>query len=217
MRSNLYECLKGWQCWGGLDLSKTQDMTALALAFPADGLMGLLPWFWMPEETAREKNHLAPYLEWAVGGHLTLTPGDVVDYGAVRADIVNILADYSPRQLLYDMTYAEQITQEIETKANVERLVFPQTITSFAGPTAEFERLVIGGFLRHPNHPILNWQAGNVSVKTDANNNKRPVKPPHDDPRKIDGIVASIMAVAGAVSGKGRQKSVYKRRGVLTA
>jgi phage terminase large subunit-like protein len=66
----------------------------------------------------------------------------------------------------------------------------------FAGPTAEFERLVIGGQLHHADHPVMTWQAGHVQVKTDLNMNKRPVKPQNDDPKKIDGIVAAIMALA---------------------
>lgn len=204
MRSRLYDSLKGCECWGGLDLSKTRDTTAFVLAFPGDDLMGILPWFWLPEKAAEEKQHLAPYLEWAKSGLINLTPGDVMDYACVREQIVQICRDYDVRQILYDRTFAEEMTQAISDSANVERVIFPQTMMSFAGPTAEFERLVIGRKIRHPDHPVLNWQAGNVSVKTDANGNKRPVKPPHEDPRKIDGMVAAIMAVAGAMKREGR-------------
>lgn len=217
MRSDIYDGLKGRECWMGLDLSKTQDTTAAVLAFPDDELIWWLPWFWLPEEAASEKNHLAPYQQWSSEGHIRLTPGDVMDYRSVGDDIAALCCDYNVRQMLYDRTYAEELTATIEEATGIERVIFPQTMMSFAGPTAEVERLVIGRKLRHPDHPVLNWQAGNVSVKTDANGNKRPVKPPHEDPRKIDGMVAAIMATAGAIKGEGRQKSVYKRRGVLTA
>jgi len=66
---------------------------------------------------------------------------------------------------------------------------------AFAGPTAMFERLVIAGKMGHDGNPITTWQAGHVEVWHDANDNIRPVKPPHKDIKKIDGIVASIMGL----------------------
>ncbi len=36
-------------------------------------------------------------------------------------------------------------------------------------------------------------------MKTDANGNLRPVKPPFGDERKIDGMVAAIMGLARAM------------------
>jgi phage terminase large subunit-like protein len=85
---------------------------------------------------------------------------------------------------------------------------------SFAGPTALFERLVIAGKLGHRGNPITTWQAGHVQVKTDANQNMRPVKPEHGDIKKIDGIVAGIMGLDA--SGRLPEESPYMTRGFLT-
>lgn len=202
--------LEGQDCWAGLDLSKTRDMTALVLAFRGEEPESwrLLPYFWLPEETARKLNHLAPFLAWARAGHLALTPGSAVDYGFIRAAFRRLAARFNIRELAYDKTYADETTQAleqgvmddkggtVEEGTGVSRIEFPQTITAFAGPTADFERLVITGRLEHSGHPILTWQAGHVQVRTDANCNKRPVKPRPDDHRKIDGVVAGIMALA---------------------
>lgn len=201
--------LLGKTCAAGLDLSKTNDMSALVLSFPQPNEeVWLLPFFWMPEEAARDKNHLAPYLQWAKAGYLALTPGRVVDYGFIKSEFRRLAKMFNITELAYDRTYAEELTQTlsegqsdssgkiIEEGTGVERYEFPQTIMAFAGPTKDFERMVINGKLRHNGHPVLTWQAGHVQVRSDVNKNIRPVKPPHGDAKKIDGIVASIMSIA---------------------
>jgi phage terminase large subunit-like protein len=113
-------------------------------------------------------------------------------------------------QLAFDEKYAEELTQRLESNHGIERWAFPQTIMEFAGPTAEFERLVIAGQLHHNGHPIMTWQIGHTNVKTDANLNKRPVKPQRGDARSIDGVVAAIMAL-GRSDAEG--KTVYEQSG----
>jgi phage terminase large subunit-like protein len=70
---------------------------------------------------------------------------------------------------------------------------------NLAPATGEFERLVIAHKLYHNGHPVLSWQAGHVTFKTDLNNNKRPIKPGDRDERKIDGIVATVMPLGRAM------------------
>ena len=49
---------------------------------------------------------------------------------------------------------------------------------------------------------MLNWQAQNVTIYSDNNNNNRPVKPHNSNPRKIDGIVATIMALGQMIAAR---------------
>ena len=212
------EDLAGRTCYGGLDLAKTQDMTALVLVFAdefgAEPTYKLLPFFWLPEGTVNNPNSPSEYRVWAKDGLIEVTPGDVCDYAFIKRRMGELAQQFQIQDYAYDPYNAEQVTQEITSEHGVPRCLFAQTITNFAEPTAEFERLVIGGTLHHPGHPILDWQAGHVQVKTDANNNKRPVKPPQGDHRKIDGIVAAIMGLGRAMQG-GDGRSVYDNPGAL--
>lgn len=205
--------LVGSSWFAGLDLSKTEDMTALTIATARDGIIWLWPMFWMPEATARRHSHLAPFLQWAHDGFLQLTPGDVVDYAYVEQSIGQLHAEYGIEELIFDRWHGEELTQRLQNSHGLARAEFTQSITNFAKPTAEFERRVISGALRHPRHPVLSWQANHASVKSDQNGNKRPVKPPKEDVKKIDGIVASIMAVSRAM--QETTDSVYQSRGIL--
>lgn len=198
-RAEPFGDLWGRECFGGLDLAKTQDMTALALLFPdGQGGFDLRAWFWLPESRAHEPGAPAHYRVWAEQGLLELTPGEVCDYAHVKRRVAEIAAAHDLRELAYDPYNAEQLTQELEAECGIRRISFGQTVANFASPTAEFERLVLSRKIRHDGNAVLAWQAGHVQVRSDANNNRRPVKPRPHDPRKIDGIVAAVMALARA-------------------
>src|SRR5262245_20846968 len=81
--------LDGRQCFAGLDLSSTTDVSALVLVFACDGRYAVLPFFWVPEDGARqrERRDRVPYRQWIRDGHMKATPGDVVDHDVIRRDI----------------------------------------------------------------------------------------------------------------------------------
>ena len=89
------ELLRGRPCFGGLDLSTTTDVTALAWVFPPehdDDLWRVLSRYFVPAENLRKRaeRDRVPYDLWAAQGFIEATPGNVVDYGAIEQ---RILAD----------------------------------------------------------------------------------------------------------------------------
>jgi phage terminase large subunit-like protein len=207
--------MKGRECYGGLDLSTTRDMTAFVLVFPDDDGYRVLPYFWLPEDTIRDPDSPHEFRVWRDQGFLVSTPGNVLDYGFVENHIAELAERFDIRNYGYDPHYATQTAIRLRDEHSLQGYSFAQTVNNFAGPTAEFERLVLGGKLRHNGHPILTAQAGHTCVWSDANSNKRPVKPKKGDRRKIDGIVAGIMALARAIE-REQFTSVYESRGVLS-
>jgi phage terminase large subunit-like protein len=191
------EDLYGQQCFAGVDWSKTKDMTALALVFPDEDnpeVMRQLVYYWMPEATILERQHLIDYRAWVKSGHLRIGGEKVNETAHIEAEMAEILEQYVCMQVAFDPMYVDE-TRLGEVFPDAEAVKFPQTIMQFAGPTAEYERLILNGQLLHNDNPVLTWQAGHCTVKSDLNNNKRPVKPKHGDIRTIDGIVAGIMAL----------------------
>lgn len=200
------ELLEGKECWLGLDLSRTRDMTAVALVFKgdADGEYFVLVWFWIPRGTLEKPETPKEFHAWAEAGLIFVTDGPVTDYTAVEDFIALELAEkFVILDMAFDPHFAEELTQRIADRTAIARVQFDQTMTNFAAPTAEFERLVIAHKLRHNGCPVLAWQAGNVEFATDRNNNKRPVKPGGREVKKIDGIVAIIEALARAMRYQG--------------
>lgn len=193
--------MAGMDCYAGLDLSRTRDMTALELVFPLeeDGRTIYRQWpiFWLPEAAVEQYKNRIDILGWQRSGALSLI-GD--SYADVEATIVDVSQRFNLIELAFDPMYARDLAEKLQNDHGIMMVEFPQTIMQFAGPTAEYERLLIHGALHHPGNAVLTWQAGNVNIKNDANANKRPVKPPGADYRKIDGIVAGIMALKRAMA-----------------
>jgi len=197
------EDLLGKRCTIGLDLARTQDLTCACYAFfdsEAD-LITIKPRFFLPEDRAKELRENVPFKEWEANGWITLTSGNVCDYGYIEKQLIDDLDEYQIDEIVYDQRFAEDVTQRLEN-AGIPRRVFPQTMQHFSGPSEEFRRRVIGAKLRHDNNPILNWQIGHFTWKEDANKNKRPYKERHGDWRTIDGVVATVMAIGGIMHAK---------------
>ena len=86
------DSLEGRECYAGLDLSSSGDITALALMFPprTDKEKYIcLPFFWVPEDTIpiRVRRTSVPYDNWAAWGFLMATPGNVIDYAYIQYTI----------------------------------------------------------------------------------------------------------------------------------
>lgn len=207
--------MNGRQCWGGLDLSATTDLTALVLVFPGDdGIFSVLSRFFLPEANvkARIERDRVPYDAWARAGYLVLTPGTVVDYAYVRAEVARLRDRYDVRGIAYDRWAATQLVQEL-TADGVEMAPVAQGMAAMASPTRELLGLVLGRKVRHGAHPVLRWQADNVVVITDAQGNIRPAK--HKARARIDGIVALIMGIDRAQRENMNGQSVYEERGIM--
>ena len=78
------------RCWVGVDLSMTTDLSAVTAVFPRpDAGYDVLPFPFLPEDGLRkaEVRDGMPYRSWARQGFIETTPGNVIDYRAVRARI----------------------------------------------------------------------------------------------------------------------------------
>jgi phage terminase large subunit-like protein len=189
------EALRGRECYAGLDLASTRDVTALVLDFPnEDGTHDILPFFWVPRETMAErvKRDRVPYDQWERDGFLFTTDGKVCDYDAIREFIRNLAEEFDIREIAYDRWGATQLVTQMQADG-AECIPVGQGFASMSAPTKELEKLVVSERLRHGGHPVLRWMAGNVAVEQDPAGNLKPSKKASTE--RIDGIVALIMAV----------------------
>ena len=192
----------GRDCWIGLDLAKTSDTTAAVICYhdDDDNSYRMESRFWLPQASVEKYSHMIDYKEWRDSGDIKVTPGDVCDYNVVLDDLLELSENHCLQQILFDPYNAEHLMQQFEEQTGIERKVFPQTIVHFAEPTKEFERLILNKQLMLKRNDCWRFQASVVTVKNDVNNNIRPVKPSKDSIKKIDGIVAAVMSLGGAMS-----------------
>ncbi len=210
------EFLDGLPCVASLDLARKKDLTSMALIFGPDddGKFYALVKYWMPEARAAELEGEVPYLQWKQQGFIEFTSGSVCDYAVVEKDCGELFERFKPHALIFDPTFAEEMTQRLSDAHNMERFEFPQnSLQTWAKPTKDFEDLVIAHKLRHDGNPVLAWQVGHVLVR-EASGMMRPVRPNRGDARTIDGVVAVIMGLGGAIALQPAE-SIYETPGSL--
>lgn len=198
------ERFRGRACFGGFDVSSTQDVTALVWVFPptaADPKWRLVCRFWVPEESlaARVRTDRVAYDRWRDAGAIETTPGDFVDQNFVLKAIEEGLAAFDVGGIGYDPWNAAKLVADLQANGVDPNLFLEvrQGIRSLGEPTKQFERLVYAGLLDHGGHPLLRWMAGNAVIRFDENLNFAPAKKKSRD--KIDGIVATITGIAVAL------------------
>jgi phage terminase large subunit-like protein len=211
------EALRGRKCCGGLDLSKTTDTTAFVLVFPPeneDDKYIIIPFIFIPKHNmeARVRRDHVPYDIWERQGYLTATEGDVIDYNYIQALIEEQGKIYDIQEIAFDPWNATQLTQNLTT-LGFNMSEFRQGYPSLNPPTKEFHRLILKEKIAHAGHPVLRWMVDNVCVDTDPTGCIKPNKRKSNE--RIDGAVATIMALGRAMAHKDDPTSVYDKHGLF--
>lgn len=204
--------LLGRRCWGGLDLSSTQDLTALALLFEpsdADPQWRLVVHFWLPNDGLHDKadRDRVPYIVWRDAGYLHTTPGRAIDLLYVATQAAEIASLYDLQSIGYDRWQIEGFKQLLGREGiSLPLEPFGQGFKDMSPALNEFERLLISGHLRHGGNPVMTWCAANAVTVSDPAGNRKVSK--EKATGRIDGIVAAIMAAGGAAVGHEEDSTV---------
>lgn len=218
-RGNLkidFSALEGRDCYAGLDLSSTSDITAFVLVFPPRAESEkyiVLPFFWLPEETLElrcRRDHVL-YDVWQRQGYINTTEGNVIHYGFIERFIERLGEKYHIIEIAYDRWNATQMVQNLEDMG-FTMVPFGQGFKDMSPPSKELYKLLMEGNINHGGNPVLKWMAQNVVMRQDPAGNIKPDK--ERSVEKIDGIVALIMGLDRCIR-SAPVTSVYDERGIL--
>ena len=211
--------LIGRECYGGLDLSSSIDITAFVLVFPprddAEKYI-ILPYFWIPEENMnlRVRRDHVPYDIWEKQGCLMTTEGNVIHYGFIENFVDELGKKFHIREIAFDRWGAVQMVQNLEG-LGFTVVPFGQGFKDMSPPSKRLMELVLEKKIAHGGHPVLRWMMDNIFVRTDPAGNIKPDK--EKSTEKIDGAVATVMALDRAIRNEGNARgSVYDDRGILS-
>lgn len=211
------EALKGRDCYGGLDLSSSTDITAFVLVFPPkdeDDKYIILPYFWIPEDTIdlRVRRDHVPYDTWLGRGQVIATEGNVIHYGYIEKFIEELGEKYHIKEIAFDRWGAVQMTQNLEGMGFTV-VPFGQGYKDMSPPTKELMKLVLEQKIAHGGNVPLRWMMDNVFVRTDPAGNIKMDK--EKSTERIDGAVATVMALDRAIRNQGTTDSIYNDRGII--
>ena len=183
----------------GIDLAATYDLTALSLMVRTDdGDYYFKTWCFLPESALQDSVNKDKYRQWAKAGYITITNGNVCDYDYVLSKIIEINENIPIQSIAYDSWNSSQLVINA-TGQGLPMKPFAQNLGSFNRPTREFERLLGQNKVHIDNNPVVRWCFENATLKTDYNDNVKPIKSgKHKEglnPAKIDCVIAMLEAL----------------------
>lgn len=192
---------RGMTCTLGIDLSATTDLTALVLDFQIDRVHWLWPMFWIPKEglAERVKKDSVPYDIWVEKGFVYTTPGFAIDKDFIVKKVGDILGRYDITVVSapYDRSRIDVLKAACDRQGVTWPLSpFGQGFFSMGPAWDTFETALLENRMRHPRNPCFSANAASAVVAIDPAGNKKPDKSVATG--RIDGIVASVMAVGVA-------------------
>lgn len=125
---------QGIRPFGGLDLSRTRDLSAFTLTWvldptPDKWCFASKTWFWTPADTLAERarRDRAPYEEWVKAGHIEAVPGSRISYRWVAQALAGLCTRYDPQIIGCDQYGLEQLQDQLsEISAELPCVVHPQ-------------------------------------------------------------------------------------------
>ncbi len=192
------ESFTGQPCWIGLDLASKTDIAALVMVFAHPEIADAYAVFgkyYLPEDTVNAAGN-SQYPGWMHSGRLTVTPGNVIDFSWIEADLNDLASRFAVQAVAFDPFQATQLSTRMMSEGLPMIEVRP-TVLNFSEPMKTLEALVLQKKLIHDGDPVLGWMASNVVAHLDAKDNIYPRKERPEN--KIDGIVALIMAISRAI------------------
>lgn len=185
----------GLECFGGLDLASTEDMCALRFTFPLEGgRRRTIGRTYLPQAALERRLKAGDRtLEgFRASGHLTVLPGETIDYAWIQKDIEHACERWDVKGIAYDRWNSSQLVNDLLAN-DVPMVKFGQGFGSMSSPMKELMHLVLNGLIEH-NDPLLTWAISNVVADTNPAGDIKPDKSKVSE--KIDPAVALIMSVA---------------------
>ena len=189
---------RGKRVYLGIDLSQTEDNTAVAMACYENGIifsrvMGFIPGDKIREKTDREKFN---YQRSADAGECIACGGDVIDYSMVENYILSLEKNLGVTVIYaaYDRYNALSTVQKLEAAENPIQCVEVMQLSRVLHPATKLlKEKILRGEFRYEENYMLENNFANARCVEDTNLNKYVNKKRSSG--KVDMVVALINAV----------------------
>lgn len=199
------ECRQGFPsldrlpCFLGLDLSVSNDLSAITQVIPHNGKYYVRSYGFICQHgfQLRETSNQVKFSIFREEGSLEITDGDAVDYERIREKIRELDRDNPVREIVCDPSFALD-TQLTLGREGFTCSDFPQRANYFNSPMMHLERMVNSHQIVHDGNGLLRFCMNNLVAKEDSIGRLYPDRTKSKD--KIDLVVALLMALYRAVS-----------------
>ena len=190
------EFWKGKRVWLGLDLSLTEDNTAIAMITEYNGKIYCKAWGFIPGDRKEQKSkkECVDYDKLIKQGVCFASCGEVISYEDVENHILNLEKEYGVeiQQIGYDRMNAISTVQKLEA-AGYECVEIKQHSSILHMPTKLLKELVLSKAFHYEENLLLEINFQNARCTEDTNLNKYVNK--KKSAGKVDMVVALINAI----------------------
>lgn len=213
----------GHPCFGGLDLSRAQDLTAFTLTWVLDATpdkwrFASKTWFWTPKDTLveRARRDRAAYDKWAERGFMEAVPGKRIGYSWVADALGALCARYEPVSIGCDQYGLENLRDHLNERGlSLPCVVHPQGFkgrkvgednSGFAGAEEialwmpdsinKLEAAIIEGRIVIDDNPAMKMCM--IGVVYEQNRTGHRMFAKEKAPNRIDGAVSQAMSIGVA-------------------
>jgi phage terminase large subunit-like protein len=196
--------LAGRRAHGGVDLAAVSDLTALCWFFPPetdDGPASAIWHHYVPEAAVPRLDEITggAFAGWVADGWCQVTPGEVVDYDPLRADLAAGYRDFELVDVGIDRwNSSETVTWCQRELPRLEVSLVSQTFVGQSASLKAIDRLLRNRQLDVGADPVAAWCASCAEVVQDRAENLKLVKP---DRQRTTARIDSVAAMANAVDG----------------
>jgi len=132
---------------------------------------------------------------WIDNGIVTAINGATINYEHIIQDIKNDNEKINIIELAYDKWQSNKLIDNLEEFLPKTVLIqYDQSIRQMSSPSKEYERFILEDKIID-NSPVMKWMLSNAVIKPDVNGNIKPLKEYKSSPKRIDGVITSIMAI----------------------
>ncbi len=189
------EFWRGKPVYLGLDLSQTDDNTAVAMATAEDGILYAKVWGFLPTDRKlfKTKKENVDYDRLIRQGACFACGDEVIDYGFIEQFILGLEEQYGVRviQCGYDRWNAISTVQKLEA-AGMECVEIKQHSSVLHSPTKLLKEKILGRRFRYDENAMLEINFQNARCTEDTNLNK------YVNKKKSSGKVDMVVALLNA-------------------
>jgi phage terminase large subunit-like protein len=204
------EIIEGEECYMGIDLSSTKDITSISLVFPPSiNHSEYIIKNWNFKTNAVEKRvrkngvDLTQHIE---TGDLIEIDRPIVDYNVLFDKVAELNERYNIRAVGHDGFNSALLMPKIKEELGLECRHIIQSAPKLNFPTKFLEKLIYDENVVIDNQ-VNKWMFGNVKLFVDGNYNVKPMKNKSLD--SIDGVVSELNAMACYIEDIGEEQLNY--------
>lgn len=197
----------------GLDLSETNDLTAMVAVVRNGEYWDVYPTFWLPSDGLyeRARQDRVPYDVWAREGLIQTTPGNAIEYEWVAHHLCGLFEKWDIRKVAFDRWNWRHFKPWVQKAGLSDWQMdlfeeFGQGLQSMSPALRTLESALLNGKVRHGGHPVLTMCAANAVVESPDGINRKLSK--KRSRGRIDGMVALAMALGVASSAEVEEYAV---------